>query len=148
MRYIYSTYESYQFSEIERKVNIAFNAYLDEDANIACELEKEEEENGEHSGHPFFICTNGAEWVRDNFFPEAVIMGYHHDNNPTAEIGEVEGGHDFLILDGRYIIDFWYRSTYENDSPILLDMEKDQSLVSRYYGDPATWVPVERTVKK
>jgi len=119
-------------SDIKKLVTAAHKAYT-----------KEEEANhDEDSGNPFSICTYGAEWVKEKFFPKAVIMGYHADDNPDAIIGQDEGGHDFLILSDRYIIDFWYNNMIDSKAPVFIDMEKDEALAKKYYGDKTTWEKV------
>lgn len=116
--------------------NIAniYKAYIAEDKRL------QETDNDDQYGNPFTICTRGAIWLRDTFFPKAQIKGYFYDRNPTAEIGEWTLGHDFLIVDGRYIVDFWYRHVQGvRTAPIVLDMEKQKDLVKRYYGDDNRW---------
>lgn len=96
------------------------------------------------NGNPFTICTNGAAWLKDNFFPNSEIKGYEHDKNSTAEIGAWTLGHDFLIVDGKYLVDFWYRHVQGmENAPIILDLEKQKDLVKRYYGDITKWTIVK-----
>lgn len=90
----------------------------------------EAEANAKRPGGFGQNCTISAMWVKDKHFPDGVVTGYHHDNNPTAVIGEAEGGHDFLIV-GDYIIDFWYRYWYGDDKPVLVKLDECSSL----YGD-------------
>lgn len=94
------------------------------------------EQTGEDNMN-FIVCTNICHWLKINYFPEAVIMGYFHDDNPSAKIGEVEGGHDFLIME-NYIIDFWQRNIYDKFSPIVIPLDR----AAEYYGNPATWEKV------
>ena len=60
-------------------------------------------------------------------------------------MGEDEGGHDFAIIDDRFLADVWYQSVYDPDAPTLFDMEDPEDLaeVKRLYGDPATWKEVK-----
>lgn len=98
----------------------------------------------ESTGHPFTICTNIASWLKETLFTDAKVMGFDVESNPTAEIGQNCFGHDFLVIEGRYIIDFWYRFIEaKKDAPILLDMIDQKELVARYYGDPDKWVTLE-----
>jgi hypothetical protein len=90
-------------------------------------------------GSDFTICSKGARWLRHHFFPQAKIMGYSIDDNPTALLGTIEGGHDFLLVDDRYLIDFWPRRTIDRSYPIAYDLCTQPSLVHHYYGNPATW---------
>jgi len=95
--------------------------------------------------NPFSICTNCAVWLKKRYFPTAKVMGYTIEENPTAEIGQdTLSGHDFLVLDDRWIIDFWY-SLYRGKpgAPSLVDMENDKKLLKKYYGDPTKWTDMD-----
>lgn len=113
----------------------AYHAFMREDNRLA-ELPETEDH-----GHPFTICTTGARWLKKHFFPNAVVTGYSIDDNPTAKIGEDIYGHDFLIVDGKYLVDFWYRfvTRQERTAPIVLDLKKDKKLIEKYYGDSSKW---------
>lgn len=37
----------------------------------------------------------------------AAVYGYAAENNPDAELGQLEGGHDFALVENRYIVDWW-----------------------------------------
>lgn len=66
------------------------------------------------------------------------VHGYHIVDNPDAEVGQNEEGHDFLVLDG-FIVDWWYRSYY--GGPGVYDLKKDAKEVRRLYGPRSRWVP-------
>lgn len=83
-----------------------------------------------------FWCTQVCQWLKKNHLPDAVIMGYNADDNPTAVVGEAEGGHDFLVVDNKWIVDFWYEANYDEKFPLLLPIER----AAEYYGDRSTWV--------
>lgn len=94
----------------------------------------------EETGNPFTICTNGARWLKAQYFPTAKVVGYSTDDNPTALIGQETFGHDFILVDDRYIIDFWYRHVWgQSEAPITLDLLTQQDEVKKYYGDPEKW---------
>lgn len=113
-------------------------AYKEEDKRLS------KEKGVKVNGHPFIICTNIARWLKKEFYPTGKIMGFHAEDNPDSEIGQVADGHDFLVVDNRYIIDFWYRDIEDmDDAPVLLDMNTQKELVSRYYGDVNTWTEVK-----
>lgn len=115
-----------------------YRDFLKEDARLQQLVDK-----GELEGHPFIECTNCARWIKENYLPEAIIVGYFHENNPTAEVGKSEGGHDFLFMDGRYIIDFWPRINYGREWPVFFDIER-QSVwtIRKYYGRKLAWHPI------
>lgn len=115
------------------KIRKAFNAEDDRLANLP---------ETEDYGNPFTVCTNGARWLQEKFFPEATVTGYNMDDNPTALIGADIYGHDFLIV-GDYLIDFWYNDICGNkDAPVFLHLKNDAALVNKYYGDPDKWEPL------
>jgi hypothetical protein len=91
-------------------------------------------------GHPFTICTNSAKFIRNKFFSGQKIVGYDADDNPTAEIGQDCGGHDFILVDDRYIIDMWYKYVEGEDVPTMIDTEVDTELTQTLYGDRSKWV--------
>ena len=117
---------------LKARVDEALQATINEDIRLS-ELPETEE-----FGNPFIVCTNVATWVKNNYFPTAKVVGYSIDNNPGA-IGEDEGGHDFVLFDDRYIIDFWDRIAGDANAPIFYDLETDQELVKKYLGDQSTW---------
>lgn len=85
----------------------------------------------------YLVCTNVCKWLRDNYFPEAEVMGYFHDDNPTAIIGRDEGGHDFIVVD-NHIIDFWHKELYDEYFPLALPLADAE----RYYGNSNNWTQV------
>lgn len=117
-------------------VEEAYSAFLKEDERIAAEPETE------FTGHPFTTCTNICVWLKENHFPQAKIVGYFIENNPMAIIGLAEGGHDFLLVDDRYIIDFWYRHvTGAANAAIVIDTTENSIDLAKY-GDPKQWEPL------
>ena len=46
------------------------------------------------------------------------ILGYYHAHNPTATVGETEGGHDFAITPERILVDPWLFHYY-GEAPVL-----------------------------
>lgn len=110
-------------------------AFLKEDKRISKTLQDEE-------GHPFIVCTNIAKWLKKNFYPNAEIMGYHTENNSDAEIGQDAGGHDFILIDNRFIIELWFSQIEEKDCPILFDLKENPELVKKYFGDVDKWEKV------
>jgi hypothetical protein len=120
-----------------------------------CSLERAKEEEQEEDSGPLYIeddqggfeagiCTEGAEWLRERL-GRGEVYGYDTDDpdapdyNPTAKVGEYAGGHDFLIVDGRWLVDWWaayYEGTFDW---VVLDMQKQAALVDELYGDRSTW---------
>jgi hypothetical protein len=85
-----------------------------------------------------FVCWQAAETTQA--IVGGVRVGYWTENNPGAQLGQDEGGHDFLIVeneDGKFIFDFW-AAIYYGKKPIL-DMKRDAAEIRRLYGDPVKW---------
>lgn len=116
-------------------VDEAYYAFLKEDETI---LKRPETED---TGHPFTNCTNICKWLKKSYFPQAIIMSYSIENNPAVTIGVKEGGHDFLFINERYIVDFWFRHVMAvHDASIIIDtMEIANNDWKRKYGSPNKW---------
>lgn len=82
-------------------------------------------------------CTNTAVWLADRL--GGLVYGYSVEDNPSAEIGALEGGHDFAVVDGRWLADFWAKDSYQ--LPDLYDMNSPREMASvvKRYGDPSRW---------
>lgn len=102
-------------------------------------------------------CTGFAAATKDMLAPLPVVTwGYYEKDNPTSAIGQLSTGHDFAVLDGRYIIDAWVLevengniSTHDGSvvdvgGRTVWDMEDpaDTDMIATLYGDISTW---ERT---
>lgn len=70
------------------------------------------------------------------------VVGYKEAPAAGAQVGEGdgEGGHDFALIGGRYIADWWANSYYGH--PDLHDTQdpKQQDTIQQLYGDPKHWV--------
>ncbi len=82
-----------------------------------------------------FVCWQAAEASRKVL--GGVRMGYFIADNPTAELGRSEGGHDFLIVDGEWLVDFW-AAAYCGERP-LHNLKTDSVEIARLYGDQSKW---------
>jgi hypothetical protein len=61
-------------------------------------------------------CTGCARLVTEGFGGE--IRGYWTEDNPLATAAAAEGGHDFALIAGRFIVDPWLYHYY-GESPVL-----------------------------
>lgn len=52
-------------------------------------------------------CTSWAGYAVRLYGVRAKIFGFFKEDNASSLIAEVEGGHDFAVLDDRFIIDGW-----------------------------------------
>lgn len=124
-----------RIEEIRKMLPTIVDAFQKRDAEIATESDYVE-----RHGHPFTICTNCAAYTRHLFFPDAKIVGYHSD--------EFTGGHDFLLIDGKYIVDLWTRYIEgDKTAPILVDVENEPEVVKEWFGDPAKWEEVTEEIQ-
>jgi hypothetical protein len=98
------------------------------------------------TGKAFFICTNWANLTRRYFGEDrTVVMGYLHENNETSVISEQYEGHDFALVDGRFIVDGWVTGVGlerpGRATPGLYDLRNkdDADEIARLYGNRAAW---------
>lgn len=70
------------------------------------------------------------------------MVGYASDDNPSARIGDrYTSGHDFAIVENRWIVDYWgWRCLALLRLPIL-DMEDkhDRLIINMMYGPRKYW---------
>lgn len=82
-------------------------------------------------------CTNCARIIAERFGGE--VRGYYHAHNPTAGVGETEGGHDFAITSDRFLVDPWLFHYY-GMSPVLdMDDPAEQAEALARYGPEENW---------
>ena len=82
-------------------------------------------------------CTGCARIIADRFDGE--VRGYYHAHNPTARVGESEGGHDFAITFDQFLVDPWLFHYY-GESPVLdLSVPADQAEALARYGPEENW---------
>lgn len=82
-------------------------------------------------------CTDTSVWLAERL--GGVVYGYAHVENPDAEIGSVEGGHDFVVVRDRWLVDWWAADTYQYRDLYDLSDPADLELVRELYGDPGRW---------
>lgn len=82
-------------------------------------------------------CTNTAVYLADRL--GGVVYGYSIDDNPEAQLGQNEFGHDFAVIDDRWLVDFWARDTYDMRDLYDLHNPRDLRIVTRQYGPRKNW---------
>lgn len=82
-------------------------------------------------------CTDSALYLAGRLGGD--VYGYSIEDNPEAQVGATEGGHDFAVVDKRWLVDFWAKDTYQ--LPDLYDMTDpvESGEVRWQYGDPSKW---------
>ena len=90
------------------------------------------------------VCTDCARFIGRKE-PGTTIVGYSHEDNPS-DASELAFGHDFAIVDDRYIVDPWVVETAGVSSRAVFDLENplDANEIRRLYGDPRKWELVEK----
>ena len=90
------------------------------------------------------VCTDCARFIGRKE-PGTTIVGYSHEDNPS-DASELAFGHDFAIVDDRYIVDPWVVETAGVSSRAVFDLENplDANEIRRLYGDPGKWELVEK----
>jgi hypothetical protein len=98
-----------------------------------------------HGDRPFIcpgvgvvgICTHSSVYLADRL--GGAVYGYLIEDNPEAKIGGAEVGHDFTVVDDRWLVDFWAKDSYQ--LPDLYDMTDpdERRQVRERYGDPGKW---------
>lgn len=89
-------------------------------------------------------CTNYAMHIFTALPGRVQIYGFSNDRNPMSRVardGLHPGGHDFAVVDGRYIVDPWIRLVAGEDGPIVLDRRQpaDAVAVIDTYGPQDCW---------
>ncbi|AQH05833.1 hypothetical protein A9R05_43270 (plasmid) [Burkholderia sp. KK1] len=93
-------------------------------------------------------CTNYAVQVARKLKGRTQIFGFANDDNPTSRVAREEihpGGHDFALVDGRYLVDPWIRLVACEMQQICFDLQEatDASLVRDIYGPRECWRRME-----
>lgn len=88
------------------------------------------------------ICTSHARYIASKE-PNTRVMGFFAEKNPCA-MSEVAEGHDFAVIDGRYIVDTWLHGWEQQLSSPVLDMQNDADklIIQHWYGNPEHWEEV------
>lgn len=85
------------------------------------------------------ICTNCATKILEMNGGKGDIYGWQE--NPTSIVAEGDG-HDFAVIDGRYIVDPWAVNVEGSAPRAVFDLgdavQRAEAL--RLYGDPKTWM--------
>jgi len=97
------------------------------------------------SGGTCCCCTDAAVKVAKAFGGR--VVGYAASKNRSALVGAAHcGGHDFALVENRFIVDYWaFRAARLIAKPVLdLNRQEDRELSGLYYGNAESWedVPV------
>jgi hypothetical protein len=102
-------------------------------------IEPEEERCLLPDGGSAVVCTDLATFIANQMPHRAEIYGYFADDNEGAETNEHADGHDFVLLDDRYIIDPWLSHVAGATPRTVFDLVEDAAEVRRWYGSRENW---------
>lgn len=102
-------------------------------------------------GSSAICCTNYAHYVRNilgNMGFKVDVVGFSNEDNPTSlcAIDEYHpGGHDFAIVDDRYLIDPWVRLVAAVEEQIFYDLSNpaDAAKANVIYGPRQLWLSLD-----
>lgn len=94
------------------------------------------------AGHAV-ICTASAKFLQQ--IVGGKVMGYFMDENPGTSLEQHADGHDFLVVDNRYIVDFWVKKVEGVSDRAVLDLQRnsDKKIAREMYGLKSKWKLVE-----
>jgi hypothetical protein len=82
---------------------------------------------------------------------EGYRYGFSYEDNPVAE-KEIEsvGGHDFAVIQGRYIVDIWVSLFAGVTEQVVYDMrdKADEKAITHIFGDPNKWSVYDHVNKR
>ncbi len=95
-------------------------------------------------GSAMAICTNCARRVVE-ILGRGVVWGYSVLDNPDTKAADGCGGHDFAIIDDRFIVDVWislfvgeyHRSVFDFEDP------GNAAVIVELYGNRTTWTRLD-----
>jgi len=108
--------------------------------NFGVRWDDEEGDDLFPDGNTAKLCTAWAEQARRVFGERAKMFAFGgRIDNPHSQISRDYGGHEFVIVDDRFIVDGW--ATLEYGIPAVLDLQDpvDLPMARMMYGDPRTW---------
>ena len=95
-------------------------------------------------GTSAITCTNYAIQMARKLQGRTQIFGFANEDNPDSRVAKEKihpGGHDFAVVDNRWLVDPWIRLVAGESGPICFDMddENDAALVLETYGPQECW---------
>lgn len=93
-------------------------------------------------------CADCAYYIR-SLEPTTAIYGFWSSENTRWAGVMLVDGHDFAVVENRYIVDPWIVDTECLSDRAVFDLESplDQTEVRRLYGDPKSWHLVESPIE-
>ena len=82
-------------------------------------------------------CGACARIITDRFGGQ--VVGYWHEDNPAARVGETEGGHDFAVTEDRILVDPWLFHYYAEPPVLDLTEPAGRAEALARYGPEEKW---------
>ncbi|MGX5873001.1 hypothetical protein MJ547_04465, partial [Burkholderia gladioli] len=97
-------------------------------------------------GSSALLCTNYARHVAAALPGRAVLVGFFEEENPGSRLAQIAGGHDFCVVDGRWIVDPWVRLVEGESDRICFDLAdpSDAATIDDLYGPRERWGEAKR----
>ena len=91
-------------------------------------------------------CTGYSCAIRQALGKRVKILGFFTEENPASEVAKIAGGHDFALLDNRYIVDPWIRDVESISNRAVYDTKNpaDAAEIQRLYGPASAWKRVPK----
>jgi len=95
------------------------------------------------NGECLWRCTNGARFIVE-LVGRGHVFGFHDKDNPGTATGELAFGHDFAVIDDRWIVDIWSKHFVGLSERCVFDLEfeSDAAEIRRLFGDRSKWTLV------
>lgn len=94
------------------------------------------------TGGSAVCCTDFAGQIFMELPGRVKIYGFANEENPTSQVVRQEmhpSGHDFAVVDNRYIVDPWPRLVHGAFDQLVFDMQDDAAQVLEVYGPFECW---------
>lgn len=85
-------------------------------------------------------CGDCAHYIR-SLEPNTAVYGFWSKDNPSWAGARLVDGHDFALVEERYIVDPWIVETEHLSDRAVFDLHDpaDAAEIHRIYGDRRTW---------
>lgn len=117
----------------------SLRAHFDDPAHIPDRFNRREQCFVFPDGWASGICTNWMRYVRRLLGPDRVE--FHGFTGNGSWVDRMAGGHDFALVDGRYVVDGWSMHVADLTETAVLDLEDegDAAIARELLGERSTW---------
>lgn len=95
------------------------------------------------NGGSAVCCTDYAAVIFQTLPGRVQIFGFANEENPTSRVARDDfhpGGHDFAVVDGRYIVDPWPRLVQGAFDQMVFDTQDEHAAMALdVYGPRSCW---------